>query len=148
VAASKIGRVKRLAVLLLLLLVGCVERKLVIKPEPGDALVFVDGQEIACVQSRAIYRYDHYGIHRVVVRKMEYAVAERVVTLDPPWYQVFPIDFFFDVLWPARIEDRREIEVVLEKRQDLEGIDRPGRAVVKRARDFEEEAKAEESKKP
>jgi hypothetical protein len=128
---------------------GCVERKLVIKPDPQDALVFVDGDEIASVQSRAIYRYEHYGSHKVVVRKPSYAVEERVVTLDPPWYQVFPIDFFFDVLWPVTIEDTRELEVVLEKRKDLEGQDRPGRAVMERASDFESEAKKpEETRKP
>jgi hypothetical protein len=129
-------------VVLAALQAGCVERKLIIKPEPADALVFVDGEEIASVQSRAIYRYEHYGIHRVVVRKPSYRVAEKVVTLDPPWYQVFPIDFFFDVLWPVTIEDARELEVGLEKRPDLdEGQDRPGRAVMKRALELENEAK-------
>ncbi|MEZ0228960.1 MAG: hypothetical protein ACAI25_10075 [Planctomycetota bacterium] len=129
---------------LVLAAAGCVERKLVVKPDPADAHVFVDGVEIASVQSRAVYRYEHYGIHRVVVRKMGYEVDERLVTLDPPWYQIFPIDFFFDVLWPATIEDTRELEVPLVKRTDLEGQERPGRAVMERARAMEIEA----NKKP
>lgn len=134
------------SLLVLALATGCVERKLIIKPDPADALVFVDGAEIASVQSRAIYRYEHYGIHEVVVRKPSYAVEQRTVTLDPPWYQVFPIDFFFDVLWPATIEDTRVVEVKLEKRGDLEGQTRPGRAVMERARETEREA--EEPRKP
>ncbi len=142
------GPVARLLIALLVLVAaGCVERKLVIKPDPDTALVFVDGVEIASVQSRAIYRYEHYGSHRVVVRKMEYQVSEQVVTLDPPWYQVFPLDFFFDVLWPVTIEDTRELVVVLEKRKDLED-DRPGRAVIMRARAMEGEADEGKAKKP
>jgi hypothetical protein len=122
------------------LLAGCVERKLIVKPEPKEALVFVDGAAVATVASESVYRYEHYGIHRVVVRRPGCEVKEQLVTLDPPWYQVFPIDFFFDVLWPGTIEDRREVAISLERRQDLQGA-RPGKAVIERAHDFAEEAK-------
>ena len=140
---SKIGAVKRALPVLLLVLAGCVERKLVIRPDPGDAIVFVDGNEIALVQSETVYRYEYYGIHRVQARKAGYAVQEQLVTLDPPWYQVFPLDFFFDILWPATIEDRREVSLTLAPRTDLLGLKGDGDAVLKRANDL-----AEESKKP
>lgn len=138
---SKIGRVKRAWLLLGVLAIGCVERELVVKPDPEDAAVFIDGEEIALVNSAAVYRYEHYGIHRVLVRKPGYAVQERLVTLDPPWYQVFPIDFVADVLWPAKIEDRREIAVKLERRADLDAQKPSGKEVIERARAFSDEAK-------
>jgi hypothetical protein len=143
VPGSKIGRVKRALPVLLLVLAGCVERKLVIKPDPSDAIVFVDGNEIALVKSETVYRYEHYGIHRVQARKAGFEVKEQLVTLDPPWYQVFPLDFFFDILWPATIEDRREVSLTLVQRGDLSGKQGEGDAVLKRAREF-----ADESRKP
>jgi len=133
--------VKRAVFLVLLLGVGCVERKLVIKPDPEDALVFVDGNEIALVESQTIYRYDHYGIHRVLVRKPGFEVKEQLVTLDPPWYQVFPIDVVFDILWPAKIEDSREVYVKLEPRLDLSVKKESGDALIERANAFSADAK-------
>jgi hypothetical protein len=141
VPGSKIAAVKRALPVLLLALVGCVERKLVIKPDPGDALVFVDGNEVALIQSEATYRYDHYGIHRVQARKAGFSVQEQLVTLDPPWYQVFPLDFFFDILWPATIEDSRELSLTLPRRSDLSGQKASGDEVLNRAHAFSEEAK-------
>ncbi len=137
---SKIGPVKRALPVLLLVLAGCVERKLVIRPDPANAVVFVDGNEIALVQSETVYRYEHYGIHRIQARKAGFEVKEQLVTLDPPWYQVFPVDFFFDVLWPATIEDRREVSIGLTQRPDLSGDGASGDEVLKRARDFADEA--------
>jgi hypothetical protein len=139
VRRSKIGRVKRAALLSLLLALGCVERKLVIKPDPEDALVFVDGNEIALVGSEAVYRYEHYGIHRVLARKPGYEVKEQLVTLDPPWWQLFPIDLVSDVLWPGKIEDRREVELDLRPCETLQD---PGisKELMERAHVMEAEA--------
>ncbi|HZU95355.1 MAG TPA: hypothetical protein VFF73_01520 [Planctomycetota bacterium] len=146
---------KRLLLLFLLVLgSGCLDRTLVVKPDPEDAHVFVDGQElprrviaiyeagqVSSAVDPAEYRYEHYGIHKVVVRKLGYEAKEQIVTLDPPWYQVFPIDFVTDVLWPGTIEDRREVEIKLEPRADLQDADKAAREVIERARKFAEEAK-------
>jgi hypothetical protein len=151
-------RVKRALLLLLLVTgAGCLDRTLEIKSDPADALVFVDGQEIprhivaiydaGQVSSQvdpAEYKYEHYGIHKVVVRIKGYQAKEQIVTLDPPWYQLFPIDFFTDILWPGTIEDRRAIEIKLDPRTDLADAEKSAREAIERARAFAAEA----AKKP
>jgi hypothetical protein len=119
---------------------ACVERKLVIRSDPEDALVFVDGTEVVRKKGEPpTLRYEHYGIRKVVVRKQGFVAHDELVTLDPPWYQLSPLDLFFDVLWPATIEDTREVLVKLDRRQDLEDP-KAGDAVFERARALEVEA--------
>ncbi|MBI3722940.1 hypothetical protein HY251_03145 [bacterium] len=109
------------------------------RPDPEDAAVFVDGREVSRDETREdkarVLRYEHYGIRRVVVRREGYVAHERLVTLDPPWYQFFPIDLVFDVFWPATIEDARTIDVKLEPRKDLES-ETTGEKLLKQANDF------------
>ena len=43
-----------------------------------------------------------------------------MLDLDAPWWQVFPFDFFTDVLIPFTFTDREKLEVELEK--EPEGV--------------------------
>lgn len=131
-----------LAALLLALLApapGCVERRLEVKTDPPDAVVTVDGRELARATpgGPAVLAYEHYGIRSVVVRREGMKAQDRLVTLDPPWWQVFPLDFVTDVLVPWKIEDVREESFVLRPREDLEtsdGGDEGRRRLLERAR--------------
>ena len=95
---------------------GCVERRLLIQADPPASLVFVDGVELKDDPETHVptVRYEHYGIRRVVVRAPAHAVHERLVTLDPPWWQIFPVDLVTDVLIPWTITDERAVLVKLE----------------------------------
>ena len=118
---------------------GCLERELVIRPDPQDSVVFVDGRPVERGDDGLpTLRFEYYGTRSVVVRKdgkEGYEAKQVFVTLDPPWYQWFPLDFFCDVLWPFTIQDRREVSVKLEPRTDLQEDD-AAKQVLRRARDF------------
>jgi hypothetical protein len=131
---------RALLVLLLVLASGCVERKLIVKTDPEDAVVEVDGLDLGKGdgQKPVELAFEHYGIRRVVVRAKGHAASEQLVELDPPWWQLLPFDFFTDVLWPGKLEDARTVEVRL-------GLaPAPGRAdavaVEERARAFAEQS--------
>jgi hypothetical protein len=119
---------------------GCVERELYVKTDPPDALVTVDGREAKREKKGepAALKYEHYGIRKVVVRAQGRKAEDRLVTLDPPWYQIFPLDFVTDLLVPWTIHDDREETFELKQRDDLnsQGAD----ALLERAHELSVEA--------
>ncbi|MBX3467626.1 MAG: PEGA domain-containing protein [Planctomycetes bacterium] len=111
------------SVLLLLLLValgapGCVERQLVIETDPPGAELFVDGREVGTTAAGQPVRvtFEAYGTRTVVARRRGHAPVRRDVTLDPPWWQLFPIDVFTDLLWPGTLRDEHRLELTLTPR--------------------------------
>ncbi len=103
-------------ILCLALAAGCVERTMMIRSEPPGAPVWVDEEYAGTTPLD--YSFAHYGTRGVRVGpirdetgKARYAPQERLVRLRAPWYQVFPVDFFAEVLWPGRIHDRHEVPV-------------------------------------
>ena len=138
---------------------GCLERKLEVKTDPPDAVVVVDGRELKRPghaasapapdgqetpaaapkdEGPAELTFEHYGIRRIVVRHEGYRAEDRLVTLDPPWYQVFPLDFVTDILVPWTIRDVRTEEFTLRKRDDLNAAS--SNALIDRAREMSVEA--------
>ena len=97
---------------------GCVERRLLIRADPIGAEVVVDGAVVGCSGRFGPIEvpFEHYGIRRVVVRAPGHVPEARLVTLDPPWWQLFPIDLVTDVLVPWTIEDEREVALALVRR--------------------------------
>lgn len=99
---------------------GCVDRALVIRSDPPGATVFVDGKEIGTTPARLPFQ--HYGTREVMVRmerrdrtgeEIPLAPVTRMVEVDAPWYQYFPIDLFTEFLWPGIIHDEHVVEVAL-----------------------------------
>ncbi len=91
---------------------GCVRRTLSISTEPPGALVFLNDQEIG--RSRVTTDFLWYGDYDVIIRKEGYETLKTNWRIDPPWYQVMPLDFFAEVLWPGEFHDQREHHFVLE----------------------------------
>ena len=125
-----------IALLVLALSTGCVEHKLFVKTDPLEADVEVDGVEIGrgTAQQPVFVTFEHYGIRRVVARAPERQTKETTVTLDPPWWQITPMDFITDVLVPWKIEDESTVEIALEKRapstrEGAEAAEKRARAV-------------------
>lgn len=123
------GPVVRAWPLLLLLLsallssAGCVERELVVETQPAGAEVFVDGRDVGRTDEGAPVRvpFDHYGVVVVVARKPGHVPERRRVVLDPPWWQLPPVDLVTDLLWPGTITDERRLEpLVLAPRGEPE----------------------------
>lgn len=123
---------------LLLALVGqgCVERQLVISTAPDGVELFVDGREVGTTIAGepVAAPFDAYGTHTVVARKRGHVPVRCQVTLDPPWWQWFPLDFFTDVLWPGTVRDTHELTLTLSPRADPAEAD----ALERRARHLAE----------
>jgi PEGA domain len=120
--------------LALLLLAGCVERRLHVRTDPPGAEVSVNGERIG--RSPTTWRFNHYGDALVEVEKPGFEPAQQVVALRAPWYQKPGVDFFADVLAPARIRDEHEVEIRLEPTRPLTEAERDrGVAEMTRAAD-------------
>lgn len=98
---------------------GCVERKLLIRSTPSGAPVWLDEQLVG--KTPLDHPFKHYGHRRLRVGPLrdEHDVVthqekELTVRVAAPWYEVFPIDFFSEVLWPGTLVDEHTVEVTLE----------------------------------
>jgi hypothetical protein len=96
-------------------LLGCVRRTLTITTAPPHALVFLNDQEIG--RSEVTTDFVWYGDYDVIIRKEGYETLKTHWDIEAPWYQLVPIDFFAEVLWPGHIHDVRQRHFVLEEQQ-------------------------------
>lgn len=94
---------------------GCVRRTLRITSEPTNALVLLNDQEVGRTDVSTDFLW--YGDYDVVIRKDGWQTLQTGWTLKPPWYQVPPFDFIFEVLWPGRLHDVRERHFVLQPQE-------------------------------
>ena len=121
--------------LVVLLSPGCVQRTMTIKSEPPHALVYLEGQETG--QTPCTVEFVHYGVREITLYKQGYASKKVFEEIRPPWYQIVPIDFFFEVLWPFTIKDQRVLAYNLEpvkevnQKELLERADEMGRRAVR-----------------
>lgn len=116
-----------LALLALAFSIGCVRRTISITTEPPNARVFLNDQEIGTTPVTTDFLW--YGDYDVDVRKDGYETLQTNWKIDPPWYQVIPIDFFAEVLWPGQLHDYRQQHYVLkpaEPAQTDELLERAG----------------------
>jgi hypothetical protein len=132
---------RRLLPVLVLLLAGCVERRIYIRSEPPGADVFIDGEYVGRTRpdndpdGPLSVRFAHYGTREWTLRKPGYQARSGVVELERPWYEYPVLDFFSEVLAPFPIRDSHFVEVKLEPARpaDIEGL-------YRRAREYREGA--------
>lgn len=98
-----------------LLTTACVRRTLTITTDPPDARVYLNDQEIG--HSRVTTDFLWYGDYDVAIRKDGYQTVQTNWKIETPWYQVIPLDFFFEVFWPGELHDQHERHFVLEPQQ-------------------------------
>lgn len=84
-------------------LAGCVERELFIQSEPPGAVVCIDGEDRG--KTPLSLPFHHYGGRLLELRLKDHKALRTFIEVDPPWYQVFPLDFFSDLLWPETVWD-------------------------------------------
>ncbi len=92
-----------LAIAAILILTGCVERKLTINTKPQGALVTLNDEEIGT--SPVTVNFQWYGDYNVRINKSGYETLKTHRKLKGPWYDKFPMDFFAQIVNPKRIED-------------------------------------------
>ena len=98
--------------ILFLTQVGCVQRRLTVRSNPAGALVYIDDVEVGTTPASIPFTY--YGTRTIRLEKDRYQTVEVQQKISPPWYQIPPLDFFADVLWPREIRDEREVKIDMQ----------------------------------
>ena len=112
---------------------GCVRRTLTINTEPAGALVFLNDEEIG--RTPVTTDFTWYGDYDVIIRHQGHQTLSTHLNVLPPWYQLPPIDFVAEVLWPGRIVDARSYGFTLTVAEppDRESLIERGQAFRERA---------------
>jgi hypothetical protein len=90
---------------------GCVRRRLTVRTNPPGAQVFVDDQEIGTTPCSSSFVY--YGTRKITVVKDGYRTETIFQKLNPPWYELPPLDFASENLVPREVRDERIVDVQL-----------------------------------
>ena len=94
---------------------GCVRRTLTIQTEPAGALIFLNDEEIG--RSPVTTDFTWYGDYDLIIRQPGYDTLKTHVEVRRPWYQVLPIDFVAEVLWPQHLVDAHTFDFSLTPAQ-------------------------------
>lgn len=122
-----------LACVTLVLSAGCVERTMQISTAPPGALITVNDEEVGV--SPVKFSFTWYGDYEIVARKPGYETFKTHHQINAPWYQYPPIDIVAELLWPAMIQDERQVpELALVPAQAPEVSEVVERAETMRAR--------------
>ena len=96
-------------VIVLFLFSGCVTRTITIKTNPSNALVYVDNELVG--ESPVEIPFTYYGTRKITIEKKDddgKLIRERKIAFEKikrPVYEMFPLDFFSENLWPFGIQD-------------------------------------------
>jgi hypothetical protein len=127
------GRIgQALVVGLAVLVVGCVDRRFLVETNVPGAQVYRDGKPIGPSPADGQWEYSGYYEFTAVAPGYE-PLVERV-NFAPKWYEYPPLDFFAEVLWPFRIEDRRLVQMRLQPKHPVDQAALVGAADALRAR--------------
>jgi hypothetical protein len=120
----------------LMLVGGCVQRKLTITSEPSGAIVTMNDQDVGRTPFTRDFTW--YGWYDVAVRKDGYDTVKAHSKVIAPWWQWFPIDLVTEVL---PLTDRQELHYSL-KPASTQPADQS--AVITRARAMKGELQGSE----
>jgi hypothetical protein len=84
---------------------GCVERKYTVYTDPPNSLVLVNNTPLG--PSPADGSFVYYGHYDFTLMAPGFETLQVRENIAPPWYQWWPLDFFFETLWPFEIQDVR-----------------------------------------
>jgi hypothetical protein len=91
--------------------IGCVERRLTIRSNPPGAVVYVDDYPIGTTPVATNFVY--YGTRKIRLVKDGYETLTVLQPVPSPWYEVPPLDFFSENLWPHEVRDQRVLDYQL-----------------------------------
>jgi len=101
-----------MAGLLMVLVMGCAERRIIITSEPAGAAVYIDGQSRSFTPVSIPFTF--YGKREVVLEKDGYQTYKSIIPVNPPVFQVFPLDLAM-LLVPYPFVDIHTFFFILEK---------------------------------
>lgn len=84
-------------------LAGCVERTMKISTDPEGARVIINDEEAGISPTKVSFLW--YGDYEIILRKRGYETYKTHYRIDPPWYQIPPIDLVAETMIPTTIHD-------------------------------------------
>ncbi|MFW6188839.1 MAG: PEGA domain-containing protein [Planctomycetota bacterium] len=127
---------------------GCVERRLLIRSDPPGAPVRVNEKRVG--RTPVDYDFAHYGTSSIRVGpirdeqdRITHLEQTKTYRAEAPWYETFPIDFFFEVLYPGRLVDEHRVprfDLVAEAEHTSRYEKEGPRPLLERARSYRERA--------
>ncbi len=102
---------------------GCVTRSLTVKTEPSNALVYIDNELIG--ESPVTMPFTYYGTRKIMIEKKDedgVLTHERTIVFEKikaPVYEIFPLDFFSEILWPRELKDDHVLSYKLAELEPL-----------------------------
>ncbi len=105
-----------LGLALVLVGVGCVERRMVIIAEPYGAIVY-DEKNQRLGGSPVDHPFTYYGKYRFRIAKDGYETLTVEQRVRAPWYELPGLDFISENLIPWTIRDVRYFRYVLQPKQ-------------------------------
>jgi hypothetical protein len=115
----------------LVLLTGCVQRRLTVRSNPPGATCYVDNVEIGTTPVSHDFLY--YGTREIKLVKAGYETLTVLQPIPYAWYQVPPLDFVSDNFTPWEIRDERDFSFNMLPRRDVPAAEVLGRAEGLRA---------------
>ena len=106
------------AVLLAAVLAGCVEREIHVDSEPPGAEVWIDGRHAGTTPLKEPFTF--YGARGLELRRPGHVPVRQTLKVKAPWYQIIPLDFFFEHLWPGTLRDVHEVKIVMEPAREMD----------------------------
>ena len=90
---------------------GCVQRRMTIRSNPPGAVVYVDVYQIGATPVSTDFIY--YGTRKVRLVKDGYETLTVRQPFPVPWYEIFPLDFVTENIWPWEIRDERVVDLAM-----------------------------------
>ncbi|MGQ3683700.1 MAG: PEGA domain-containing protein [Candidatus Loosdrechtia sp.] len=120
---------------------GCVLRSLTIDSDPPGATVFLDNEPIG--ETPVTTSFIYYGTRKIMLEKTDgegRLLYERFIVYEKirrPFYQMFPLDFFSEVLLPVTLKDEHYLYYELEPVKHI-SVEERQREVMKNALELRE----------
>ena len=86
-----------------------------IRSNPPGALVYVDDQEVGVTPASTPFVY--YGTRKIQIFADGYEPLTVKQPFPAPWYQIPPLDFVLENVWPWEIRDERVVQFDLQPQQ-------------------------------
>ncbi|MDR4505012.1 MAG: PEGA domain-containing protein [Candidatus Scalindua sp.] len=102
---------------------GCVTRTITVKTNPSNAAVYVDDKLVG--ESPVSVPFVYYGTRKITIEKKDAdgkLVRERKTVYEKikaPFYEIFPIDFVSELIWPFDIIDDHVLHYDLSEIKQL-----------------------------
>ncbi|WKZ18215.1 MAG: PEGA domain-containing protein [Candidatus Jettenia sp. CY-1] len=99
-------------------LCGCVLRSLTVDSNPPGAVVYLDDKPIG--ETPVTIEFTYYGTRKITLEKTDAEgrlLYERKIAYEKikaPVYQIFPIDFFFELIIPVKLKDEHYFNYQLD----------------------------------